>query len=52
VLTGKETAVVLKANSAPDYQVKLDAELKTMRESEMWRQGAAVRRCGQKIWKK
>ncbi len=43
VATGKETAVVLKANSAADYKVKLDAELKEMRESEMWQAGAAVR---------
>jgi len=43
VATGKETAVVLKANSAADYKVKLDAELKEMRESEMWQAGTAVR---------
>jgi len=43
VATGKETAIVLKANSAPDYKVKLDAELKEMRESEFWQAGAAVR---------
>jgi ketol-acid reductoisomerase len=43
VADGKETAIVLKANSAVDYKVKLDAELKEMRESEMWQAGAAVR---------
>jgi ketol-acid reductoisomerase len=43
VATGKETAVVLKANSAGDYRVKLEAELKEMRESEMWQAGATVR---------
>ena len=43
VATGKETAIVLKANSAADYKVKLDAELKEMRESEMWQAGTAVR---------
>src|SRR5512135_1699948 len=43
VVEGLETEVVLKANCAPDYQVKLDAELKTMHDSEMWRTGAAVR---------
>ncbi len=43
VATGKETAIVLKANSAADYKAKLDAELKEMRESEMWQAGAAVR---------
>ena len=43
VAKGKETKIVLKANSAPDYRVKLEAELKEMRESEMWKAGAAVR---------
>ena len=52
VVEGLETEVVLKANSAPDYQVKLDAELKTMRESEMWRAGAAVRSLRPENWKK
>jgi ketol-acid reductoisomerase len=52
VLDGKETAVVLKANSAPDYRVKLDAELKEMRESELWRAGAAVRSLRPENWNK
>ncbi len=43
VAKGKETKIVLKANSAKDYRQKLDAELKEMRESEMWQAGAAVR---------
>lgn len=43
VASGKETAIVLKANSAPDYRKKLEAELKEMRDSEMWKAGAAVR---------
>ena len=43
VATGKETEVVLRVNSAPDYKEKLNAELKEMRESEMWQAGAAVR---------
>src|SRR5512135_2942435 len=43
VARGEETRIVLKANSASDYREKLDAELKTMRESEMWQAGAAVR---------
>jgi ketol-acid reductoisomerase len=43
VKLGKETAIVLKANSAPDYKQKLDAELAVMRESEMWKTGAKVR---------
>ena len=43
VATGKETAISLKANSAPDYRVKLEAELKEIRDSELWQAGAAVR---------
>jgi ketol-acid reductoisomerase len=43
VVSGEETRIVLEANSAPDYKEKLDEELREMRESEMWRAGAAVR---------
>ncbi len=43
VVSGEETRIVLKANSAPDYREKLEAELKQMRDSEMWQAGAAVR---------
>jgi ketol-acid reductoisomerase len=43
VTSGEQTRIVLKANSARDYREKLDAELKEMRESEMWRAGAVVR---------
>jgi len=43
VVSGEETRIVLDANSAADYKEKLDAELTEMRESEMWRAGAAVR---------
>ena len=43
VATGKETEIVLRVNSAPDYKVKLEAELKEMRNSELWQAGAAVR---------
>jgi ketol-acid reductoisomerase len=43
VLAGEETRIVLEANSAPDYKEKLEAELREMRESEMWQAGAAVR---------
>ena len=43
VVSGEETRIVLKANSAPDYREKLEAELKAMRDSEMWQAGAAVR---------
>jgi ketol-acid reductoisomerase len=43
VASGEETRIVLEANSKPDYQVKLDAELKEMRESDLWTAGAMVR---------
>ena len=43
VLSGKETKRVLDANSAPDYMEKLGKELAEIRNSEMWKAGAAVR---------
>ena len=43
VKDGTETGIVLKANSAPDYAEKLRAELDEIKNSEMWRAGAAVR---------
>jgi ketol-acid reductoisomerase len=43
VVSGEQTRIVLEANSAPDYKEKLEAELRAMRESEMWRAGVAVR---------
>jgi len=52
VVSGKETQIVLDANSAPDYQDKLDVELKEIHDSEMWRAGAAVRSLRPENWKK
>jgi ketol-acid reductoisomerase len=52
VVDGKETEIVLKANSAPDYKEKLGAELKMMRDSEMWQAGAAVRSLRPENWTK
>ena len=52
VKTGKETEIVLRVNSAPDYQEKLDAELKEIHDSEMWKAGAAVRSLRPENWKK
>ncbi|MBN1412786.1 MAG: ketol-acid reductoisomerase [Spirochaetales bacterium] len=52
VKEGKETEVVLRVNSARDYQEKLGEELKKMRESEMWQSGAAVRSLRPENWKK
>ncbi len=43
VVSGKETRIVLEANSRPDYMERLGKELKEIRESEMWKAGAAVR---------
>ena len=51
VASGEETRIVIAANSAPDYKVKLDEELRQMRESEMWRAGAAVRALRPENWK-
>jgi ketol-acid reductoisomerase len=52
VISGEETFDVLEANSAPDYKEKLEVELSSMRESEMWRTGAAVRALRPENWKK
>ncbi|MFC1811935.1 ketol-acid reductoisomerase [Thermodesulfobacteriota bacterium] len=43
VKSGVETKRVLEANSAPDYRQKLQKELDVIKNSEMWRAGAAVR---------
>jgi ketol-acid reductoisomerase len=50
VVSGVETRIVLAANSAPDYKEKLEAELREMRESEMWQAGAAVRALRPERW--
>ncbi len=52
VLSGEETRIVLAANSAPDYKRKLEVELREMRDSEMWKTGAAVRSLRPENWKK
>lgn len=43
VATGEEAQRSIDTNSQPDYREKLDEELRVLRESEMWRAGAAVR---------
>ncbi|SKB90074.1 ketol-acid reductoisomerase [Daejeonella lutea] len=43
VASGKEAERTIKLNSEPDYRVKLEAELKTVRDSEIWQAGQAVR---------
>lgn len=52
VVSGEQTRIVLEANSAPDYREKLDEELREIRESEMWRAGAAVRSLRPENWGK
>ena len=44
VAKGNESQRSIDANSQADYRVKLEEELKELRESEMWRAGAAVRK--------
>ncbi len=44
VACGNEAQRSIDTNSKSDYREKLDEELKTLRESEMWRTGAVVRK--------
>ena len=43
VASGREAQNSINSNSAADYRVKLEAELKELRDSEMWQAGATVR---------
>ncbi|MBC7893332.1 MAG: ketol-acid reductoisomerase [Sphingobacteriaceae bacterium] len=43
VKAGDQAQRSIDSNSQADYRVKLDEELKELRESEMWQAGAAVR---------
>ena len=43
VISGKETRRTLERNSAPDYRERLHEELESIRLSEMWQAGTAVR---------
>jgi len=52
VKAGVETRRVLETCSAPDYREKLEVELGALRNSEMWRAGAAVRSLRPENWKK
>ena len=52
VKSGNEARITLEANSQPDYREKLDVELAAIRDSEMWRAGAAVRSLRPENWKK
>lgn len=44
VACGNEAQRSIDTNSKPDYREKLEDELKALRESEMWRTGAVVRK--------
>ena len=44
VAAGNEAQRSIDSNSKDDYRAKLEEELKELRESEMWRAGAAVRK--------
>lgn len=41
---GTEAQISIDSNSRPDYRAGLEEELRLMRESELWRTGATVRR--------
>ena len=43
VALGNEAQRSIDSNSQPDYREKLNAELKALHDSEMWRAGAVVR---------
>lgn len=44
VASGNEAQRSIDSNSQSDYRVKLEEELKALRESEMWQTGAVVRK--------
>jgi ketol-acid reductoisomerase len=44
VVTGNEAQISIDSNSKPDYRVKLEAELKALHDSEMWRTAETVRK--------
>ena len=52
VVSGNEARITLEANGQPDYRAKLEVELAAIRDSEMWRAGAAVRSLRPENWKK
>ena len=49
VASGREAARVITAGRKVDYRDTLDKELKEIRESELWRTGAAVRKLRPKL---
>jgi ketol-acid reductoisomerase len=49
VASGREATRVIIEGSSPDYREKLDIELAEIRESELWKAGAAVRKLRPKL---
>jgi ketol-acid reductoisomerase len=43
VATGEEAQKSIDSNSQPDYREKLEVELKSLHDSEMWQAGRTVR---------
>ena len=43
VATGNEARITIESNRRPDYRENLEKELAEIRDSEMWKAGAAVR---------
>ena len=52
VASGREAERVIEACGARNYQKALGKELAELRNSEMWRAGAAVRSLRPENWKK
>ncbi len=44
VVSGNEARITIEANNHPEYRKRLEAELAEIRDSELWRTGAAVRK--------
>jgi ketol-acid reductoisomerase len=44
VASGREAEIVIEANSKPDYRIKLQEELATLQQSELWQTGVEVRK--------
>lgn len=49
VASGREATRVIIEGSSPDYREKLDVELAEIRESELWKAGATVRKLRPKL---
>ncbi|MGL6022108.1 MAG: ketol-acid reductoisomerase [Chitinophagaceae bacterium] len=44
VSSGKEAAITIEANTQTNYRIKLEKELETLRNSELWQTGVEVRK--------